>query len=262
MAGLVRTPKRSDAMRKAFTLIELLVVISIIALLIAILLPALANARQRAVEMTCRINHKQLMLGCHTYVADNKGFFVFCNWNGADSGKAGWLFDPNKAQGKQSVLVSANPLPYPTLLAFMQTGLIFQYTKSPKIYRCPMDKGPFTAGTTHNATSYLMNGAVCGYTGADSLRLEQYMPGGVSIWEGDEDSTTSGAPWNDGSSYPPEGVTKRHITGATMSCFDGHAEWWTYARYYIIEHGQSAPAATDKPTRMWCNPRTANGGQG
>jgi prepilin-type processing-associated H-X9-DG protein/prepilin-type N-terminal cleavage/methylation domain-containing protein len=58
-----------------FTLTELLMVISIIALLISLLLPALANARDNAEAVVCESNIRQLLTGLREYVQTNKGFF-------------------------------------------------------------------------------------------------------------------------------------------------------------------------------------------
>ncbi len=61
--------------RKGFTLIELLVVVAIIALLIAILLPSLARAREQAKRSTCASNLKQIYTAMYEYSGDNKGTF-------------------------------------------------------------------------------------------------------------------------------------------------------------------------------------------
>src|SRR5687768_7681709 len=74
---LLRPHQRRVTMRnlrnRAFTLVELLVVIGIIAILIAILMPALGRARDQARGVACSSNMRQLMMGVHMFAADHKG---------------------------------------------------------------------------------------------------------------------------------------------------------------------------------------------
>ena len=81
---------------RAFTLIELLVVIAIIAVLVGILLPSLASAREAGRAVVCAAHQRGLVLSLASYETDNKGYLVGPNTSGSDLAQ-GRAYEPGSS---------------------------------------------------------------------------------------------------------------------------------------------------------------------
>jgi prepilin-type N-terminal cleavage/methylation domain-containing protein len=154
--------------RHGFTLIELLVVIAIIAILAALLLPALSSAKARAQAMQCMSNNKQLALAMHMYAGDNQERLPPMDDDDGDmNGKDPTLIWMKGDMSWTSWQDSANP----NVLLQTTNNLLAPYISNVEVWRCPAETRRWNpAGKDiRRIRSYSMNAAVGTMGGSDLL---------------------------------------------------------------------------------------------
>lgn len=256
--------------RKAFTLVELLVVVGIIAILIAILMPALSRARDQANRIKCMSNLKNVMTGIISYSANNKSAMPHPNWGGNPTGWPGWLYDNVAWPGWPAYPMEPDGPNW----QYLESGAAYRYIGNRDVFKCPLHIDRQSNGPTEKFTSYLMNGAVNDF-GGRPYPITRFNVMDIIIWETGESTLTGNLfgfpPFNDGSSEASEMVSERHgargrnqttgkvlgAGGASVGCLDGHVEWFSYTDYRFE---QEKPVMRPGKSRLWIAPGLPNGG--
>jgi prepilin-type processing-associated H-X9-DG protein/prepilin-type N-terminal cleavage/methylation domain-containing protein len=265
-SGITRIQERRLIHHRAgaFTLIELLVVIAIIAILAALMLPALSKGKMAAQNIVCLSNLKQLQLCFHLYAADN------------DDSMPPNDFVYNMATlapfpGNEGPSWCTNVAPYDPDPAGIKAGLLFRYNTSIAIYRCPADHSTIE---THAGVklpqprlrSYNMSQSINGITYAGQIsefiphyskltEIKNPTPDAlfvfIDVHEDEIIDDQFGIPvapdWGSTGNWW-DLPANRHNQGCNFSFADGHVEHWKWKvpKLYTVPRGWEQPVADNE----------------
>jgi prepilin-type processing-associated H-X9-DG protein len=238
----------------------LLVVIAIIAILAALLLPALAKAKSAGQAASCLNNYKQLQICWHMYADDHDDHLVPNHASGSAYARAQVWADPYCwLQGNAYTDLNASNI---------TTGPLYLYNKSPGIYKCPADKSTVRdEGQVPRSRSVSMNvymnwddtgGTYSSYCWKKLSAIGPPGPAAAFVFVDEHENSISQSGFfvshpNKLSIFGFQPMTwitfpaVRHNNGATVSFADGHAEKWRWREPNTAAVAASPPWLFGRP---------------
>lgn len=255
--------------RNAFTLIELLVVIAIIALLMAILSPALTYVKQQATAIVCQANQNGLCRAWLLYYEENDGNIV-----------GGSTYNSTDYRWCERPLVSTAPIPLAVALdpgSFEATGAalnqdarmlgiragrLFTYTENEKLYHCPNDRNFVTHPEPYSVyRTYAISGLVNG----EDFRTNNIAvpPSGTRTFKMAMKSSDFVSPSykyvfveEDVVDSPVHDPQSHNLGGFVLMGGDNFWSWWDIPAYYHNDRSTIGFADGHAEKHTWTDDRT------
>ena len=246
--------RNQSACPRGFTRIELTAFIAAVLLIAGLALPGVARSNNGSSRAVCFNNLKQMGMAMTMYAADNRDYLAFCNWDSGNAPTFGWLYGPGAIPDPTSLQYSAQ------FGSAWRNGAWFKYIGDPNSYLCPLDlQSPYYRQRPNKLSSYVMNGAVCGFTIStySTCKITQvWSPACLLLWE--PDSAVSGAfEFNDGANWPGNAsneslATYHSVNGSEVLCVGGNVA-------FVSSNSFRAASFAVGKSLLWWSPFSFNG---